>query len=402
MTMEAGVGVPKILFVIDGLGVGGAERSLAELLPGLNVAGFDVTIACLHRRDGGVEPSVIEAGTDVRFLPSGPPAVRALRRIIRAEQPHIVHTTLLASNLVGRLGSIGTDTVVLTSLVNMPYVAARRADPRVRPMALSAMRLVDGITARRLTDHFHAITEAVKQWAVEDLRIDGDRITVVQRGRDTGRLGEPSPRRRAEGRRVLGLDPEDEVVVNVGREEYQKGQRQLLEAVASLAARRPRLKLVIAGRRGASSDELDRSAHDLGVGGRVVRLGHRSDVAEVLAAADVFAFSSRFEGLGGAVIEAMALGLPIVSTDLPAVREIVEEGRNALLVPPDSPRDLAASLDHILGDADTGASFGRRSRDIFLDRFTLERSTAGMIELYRRLISAPVDVRAVDAAGGRT
>jgi glycosyltransferase involved in cell wall biosynthesis len=331
----------RVLFVIDGLGVGGAERSLAELVPGLDASGFDVTIACLHRRDGGVEPSVIEAGTDVRFLPSGPSAIRALRRIIRAEQPDIVHTTLLASNLVGRLGSVGTDPVLLTSLVNTPYVTARRADPRVRPMALSAMKLVDGITARRFTDHFHAITAAVKQWAVEDLRIDGDRITVVRRGRDAVRLGEPTPRRRAEGRRVLGLDPEDEVVVNVGREEYQKGQRQLVEAIASLAARRPRLKLLIAGRRGASSEELDRSANDLGLGDRVIRLGHRPDVADVLAAADVFAFPSRFEGLGGAVIEAMALGLPIVSTDLPAVREIVEEGRNALLVPPDSPRDLA-------------------------------------------------------------
>jgi glycosyltransferase involved in cell wall biosynthesis len=387
-----------ILFVIDGLGTGGAERSLAELLPSLKRVGVRTTIACLRRRDEGVESEILASGADVRFLPRGPiAAVRGLRRIVAEMSPDVIHTTILASNLVGRLASIGSSAKVLTSLVNTPYTPVRQQDPQVRPLALSVVRLADILTARALTDHFHAITDAVKSWAVSDMGIRPDRITVVHRGRDPDRLGEASPDRRRSVRRALGLSEEDEVVVTVGRQEFQKGQRHLIEAVAALAASRPRLKLLLAGRRGASSSELDRMREAPELAGRVLFLGHRSDVPDLLAASDVFAFPSLYEGLGGSVLEAMALGLPIVATDLPAVREVVEEGENALLVPVGSPTALADAIELLLDDRDAAVAFGRRSREIFLDRFTSERSADAMVGLYRRLFTGPVR----EATGGR-
>ena len=388
----------KILFVIDSLGAGGAERSLAELLPALEDAGIEAIIACLDRRTYGVEAEVLASGADVRFLPRRPIArLRELRRIVAKESPDLIHTTILASNLVGRLASIGNPATVLTSLVNTPYAPIRKQDPRVRPLALSAIRLIDIATARRLTDHFHAITEAVKSWAVADMRIDPRLITVVHRGRNLDRLGEVGPERRRSARHVLGLRDEDEVVLSVGRQEFQKGQRFLLEAVAALAPRRPRLRLLIAGRRGASSPELDRLLDVPELAGRVHVLGHREDVPDLLAASDLFAFPSLFEGLGGSVLEAMALGLPIVASDLPAVREIVEEGGNALLVPVAAADELGGAIDRILQDPSLARAFGQRSREIFLERFTSTRSAEAMIDLYRHL--TPGSTR--QAAGAR-
>ena len=388
----------KILFVIDSLGAGGAERSLAELLPALEDAGIDAIIACLDRRTYGVEAEVLASGADVRFLPRRPIArLRELRKIVAKESPDLIHTTILASNLVGRLASIGSRATVLTSLVNTPYAPIRKQDPRVRPLALSAIRLIDVVTARRLTDHFHAITEAVKTWAVADMHLDPDRITVVHRGRNPDRLGEVDPERRRSARQALGLRDEDEVILTVGRQEFQKGQRFLLEAVAALAPRRPHLRLLIAGRRGASSPELDRLLAVPELADRVQVLGHREDVPDLLAASDLFAFPSLFEGLGGSVLEAMALGLPIVASDLPAVREIVEEGENALLVPVADPDELGRAIDRILRDPNLARSFGRRSREIFLERFTSARSADAMIDLYRTL--APGSTR--QAAGAR-
>jgi len=376
----------KILFVIDSLGAGGAERSLAELLPALEEAGIEPIIACLDHRTYGVEAEVVASGADVRFLPRRPIArLRELRRIVAKESPDLIHTTILASNLVGRLASIGTRVKVLTSLVNTPYAPIRKQDPRVRPMALAAVRLVDIATARRLTDHFHAITEAVKSWAVADMGIDPSLITVVHRGRDPDRLGETGPERKRSARRALGLKDDDQVVLTVGRQEFQKGQRYLLEAVAALAPSRPNLRLLMAGRRGASSPELDRMLAAPELAGRVHVLGHREDVPDLLAASDLFAFPSLFEGLGGSVLEAMALGLPIVASDLPAVREIVEEGKNALLVPVEDQDELAEAIDRILQDRSLARAFGQRSREIFLERFTSTRSTEAMIDLYRQL-----------------
>jgi glycosyltransferase involved in cell wall biosynthesis len=376
----------KILFVIDSMGAGGAERSLAELLPALDGAGITSIIACLDHRTHGIEAEVLASGADVRFLPRRPLArLRALRRIVAHESPDLIHTTILASNLVGRLASIGSPATVLTSLVNTPYAPIRKQDPRVRPLALAAIRLIDITTARRLTDHFHAITDAVKSWAVADMGIDPSLITVVHRGRNPDRLGEPSPERRLAGRRALGLRDDDEVVVTVGRQEFQKGQRHLLAAVAALAPRRPKLQLLVAGRRGASSAELDRLQERPELAGRVHFLGHRADVPDLLAASDVFAFPSLFEGLGGAVLEAMALGLPIVASDLPAVREVVEEGLNAMLVPVEAEDELAHAIGQMLQDPNRARAFGRRSREIFLERFTSARSAEAMIDLYRQL-----------------
>lgn len=376
----------RMVCVIDGLGYGGAERSLAELLPGLVAAGIEPTVACLFHREGGVEEEVMAGGHDVRFLPRGRGArIRALRSIVRETSPDLMQTTLIGSTMVGRLAGAGMGLPVLTSLVNVPYSEERRGDPHVNPLALRVVRAADGWTARHLTTHFHAITHAVKRRAVRDLRIPEDRITVIERGRDPERLGEPTPERRARAREMLGLAPETEVILAVGRQEFQKGHRYLLEAMTSLASSRPRAVLLVAGRGGAEADHLRRMAGRPPLD-RVVRfLGHRQDLPEVLAAADVFAFPSLWEGLGCAVLEAMALGVPIVASDLEPVREVVEDGRCALLVPPRSPDALVSAISSLLDDRGRAEALGREARDIFRRRFTLQHSTERMVELCRRV-----------------
>ncbi len=384
-----------MLSVIDGLGFGGAERSLAELLPGLAEAGIEPVVACLRRRPGGVEDDVLAAGFDVRFLP-GPPAarVRALRRLIRETSPSLVHTTLAAATLTGRFAAAGSGIPVLTSLVNQSYTPERMADPHVRPVALRGIRAVDGWTSRHLTSHFHAITGAVKTWAAATLRVPPSRITVVERGRDPRRLGEPGPERRARARERLGLEPDAPVLVAVGRQEFQKGHRFLLEAMPAVLAAHPAAVLLLAGREGEETAHLRSLAAPFD--GAVRFLGHRDDLPDVLAASDLFAFPSLWEGLGGAVLEAMALGVPIVASRLDPVREVVEDGRCAVLVPPRDPPSLGSAISSLLADPARAAGLGARGREIFTRRFTLERSTERMVDLCRRVARSESRVLAVD------
>jgi glycosyltransferase involved in cell wall biosynthesis len=379
----------RMICVIDGLGFGGAERSLAELLPGLVAAGIEPTVACLHHREGGVEREILEQGFDVRFLPRGAAArVRTLRRLIREVSPALIQTTLVPSSLVGRFAAAGTGVPVLTSLVNQLYTPERRSDPHVNLVALRAVRRVDRWSARHLTTHFHAITHSVKRWAITDLGIPAERVSVIERGRDPARLGKPSEQRRAHARAQLGLAADAEVIVAVGRQEFQKGHRFLLEAVATVAARRPGTVLLLAGRDGAETKHLRALAGRRSLDSVVRFLGHRHDLPEMLAASDVFAFPSLWEGLGGAVIEAMALGLPIVASDLEPVREVVEDGRCAVLVPPRSPDGLASAISSLMEDRARARLLGMRGREIFVQRFTLERITERMVELCRRVANA--------------
>jgi glycosyltransferase involved in cell wall biosynthesis len=378
----------KLRFVIDGLGTGGAERSLAEMLPRLVGAGIEPSVTCLYERREGVAKDIVRDGIDVRLLRGDNVLSRALelRRILSAERPDLVHTTLFDASLVGRLASARGGPPVLTSLVSTPYAPARLRDPNVRRISLEAVRLIDGWSARHLTSHFHAITNAVKRAAVTALGIDPERVTVIERGRDPGRLGEPSRERRRRTRSALGLRDDDEVIVHVGRQEFPKGHRYLVEAVDRIAPSRPRLIVLMVGRRGHASRELDRLAAHTSSGARIRWMGHRDDVPDLLAAADLFVFPSLFEGLGGALIEAMALGLPIVASDLDAVREVVDDGRNAVLVPPASSRAVADAIVMVLDDRRKAAAFGARSRMIFAERFTSDRSVARMIALYRDVL----------------
>lgn len=376
----------RVLYVIDGLWVGGTERSLAEMLPALARCGVEPTVACLRRRREGVEAEVRASGVEVVIL-DGPGLlrqVRSLRRLVRRRRPAVVHSALFRSNLVARLARATTPhTVLVNSLVNVSYGAARLRDPAIAAWKLRLVQLVDAVTGRLWVDRFHAVSEAVKQAAVEQLRIPERRVGVVVRGRDARRLGEPSEERRRRVRRVLGLHEAARVIVNTGRQEHQKGHDVLLAALAEprLAALRP--VVLVCGRHGHVSAALHRQRERLGLGDAVRFLGHRDDVPDVLAAADAFVLPSRHEGFPGAVLEAMALALPVVASDIAPMREIVAAGARALLVSPDDPTELATALRTTLSDAERARTDGAHNRRLFLHRFSVERSAASLVGLYQ-------------------
>jgi len=374
---------PIYLFVINSFLAGGAERSLLEFLPRLAAAGTTPVIACLTRSEVGFEDEVRAQGWDVRVVGGGGRlgAIRALRRLIKQLRPALVYTALFEADIAGRVASIGIDVPVVSNLANTAYDPARLADPNVDARKLAVVRMIDGFTARHLTDHFHAISEAVKRSTVETMGVPPERITVVKRGRDPERLGEPSAQRSATARRSLGLDPNAQVILTVGREEYQKGHRHLVDAFATVAVSHPEAVLVIAGREGAASADLAARIRGLGLGDHVRRLGHRDDVPEVLAAADLFVFPSLYEGLGGALIEAMALGLPIVASDLAALGEVVRPGENADMVPATDADALAAAITALLDDEERRVAYGIRSRELFEEGFDADEAADAVVAM---------------------
>lgn len=374
-----------MLFVIDGLGTGGAQRSLAESLPYLAAEGVRPLLACFAPKNEGVQAQVMEDGYDVRFL-RGRTALgklRDLRRIVVAERPDVVHTALFNSDIAGRLAALGSGAKVVTSLVNCEYGEERLADRKVNRLKFRAVVLLESITARHLTDHFHAVSAPVKDHASKALGIPPDRITVVERTRDPARLGRASPERRRAVRSLLGLGYEDRVVVNVGRQEYSKGQRHLIEAFNRLAVDDERLVLLVAGRGGNSSAELEELRQRSPAPDRIHFLGHREDVADILAGSDVFALPSLYEGYPGAMLEAMALGLPVVASDIPSVRQPFGPCECAVLVPAEDAAALARALKGLLDDPEHARALGDRGLEAFRSRLGVEATTAAMVAVYR-------------------
>ena len=267
----------KVMFVIDSLGTGGAEYDLWEKLPWL--ASFDITplVVSLRARSDGVQQDVQRQGFDVRILNERRllSRVLALRRIIRTEQPDVIRTVLFHADIVGRLAAIGTGIPVLSRIVNTDYAQIRRKDPNLDKIRFSLARVLDRWTALHLTARLYANSNAVKTSAVRDLGIPAAKIAVIGEAREPHRLGEPGVERRRRARLQLGLEADQAVLVNVGRQDYQKGQRYLLEAVSKLLPAHPRLAVLIAGRSGDASDALERMRQQLRLSDNVIFLGHR-------------------------------------------------------------------------------------------------------------------------------
>jgi glycosyltransferase involved in cell wall biosynthesis len=376
-----------VVYLIDSLVPGGAERSLAALAPEYRRLGIDLDVATLHDRPG-LQADLEHAGARLFTLAGRGGRLGWTRRataLVRDRRPDLVHTTLFEADLAGRLAGALARVPVVGTLANEAYGPEQRSMPGIRPSRLRAAQAADAATAR-LVRRFHAVSESVASAMASRLRVPRARIDVIPRGRDPEELGRRTAPRRDAARASLGLGPADAAVLAVGRQEHQKGFDVLFESAARARDECPGLRVLVAGRPGAATPALEALVHDRGLEPTVRFLGVRDDVGDLLCAADVFAFPSRWEGSPGSVIEALALEVPIVATDIDPVREVVGGSDAARLVAAGDPAALAAALLGVLGGAERPDTDAGRAR--FEERFTIGRVAEQMLRFYERSLGA--------------
>ncbi len=373
----------RILVLINRLADhGGAEVSTGAILDGLQ--GRDLTfdvVTLWEPADLQAQAGLLERGATFTHLPGRlPEKLRALSALVAERQPDLIHATLFHAELLAAAVGRRHDVPVLFSMVNTQYdTAAKAVAPS--PRKLEVVRHLDQLIIGAGASHLHAISESVADHLRTELRVAPSRITVVPRGRSRQQLGRWSAERRSEVRTQLGLDDDVSLLLNIGRHERQKGQELLLRAVATLPTDR-RAVTMIAGREGNETAHLQRMCTELGVSDRVEFLGARDDVPDLLCAADLLVCPSRFEGLGGALIEAMALELPVIAFDLPITREVL--GDAATLVPAFDESALSTAIEAALEDPDAQTKLGAAALERFEERYAIEPTNAAMEDLYHR------------------
>lgn len=369
-------------------GTGGAEWSTVLLIEQLVEAAIDVRVLLLSDECSFASRPRLEAA-GVRFITCpGGPLTRARRviRDVRRTRPDLVGTTLFEPDMVGRIAAALAGVPAVVTLANMQY-SPEAFEVIPSPRKLEAVRRADAAFGRHLTTAFHAVSHAVARQAVERHGAAPERVVVVHRGRDLATYA-PDPDAGAAVRRELGIDPEAPLLVNIGRQEPQKGQELLLDAFALLLERRPQAVLLVAGREGNATAALRAQAERLGFGGAVRFLGVRNDVPALLSAADVMVSSSRWEGVAGAVLEAMVADVVVAGFDIAPVREVT--AGHAELVPLGDVAALAAALESLIDDPERRRSLASAARAHALDAFSLDRYGREMAELYRSVIEDEV------------
>lgn len=377
-----------VLYVIDSLDrAGGAEQSLAAVAPGLVRRGVRLDVACLRDRPG-LREELVAAGVCVHAVAAGsrPRAVRSLVQLVRGLAPDLVHTTLYEADISGRLAATVARVPVVSSLVNAAYGPEHLHTPGLRPWKVRAAQAADVATAR-VVRRFHAISNHVADVMSRRLIVARHRIEVIPRGRDAERLATRDAAGRAAVRAELGIPDSTILLLAAARHEYQKGLDVLVAALPEIRRQWPDLLLLVAGRSGSQTQRLRAAAEQAGVTPWLRLLGSRDDVPRLMGAADVFVAPSRWEGLGSAALEAMGVGVPLVVSDVPALRELVGSPECARLVAPGDPSALARGVLACLSDPtetrDRAAAASRR----FAAHFTLPATIDRTLDFYRRSIA---------------
>ena len=375
----------RVLIVIERLTeLGGAEGSTALIIEGLQGT-IDFTVVTLHGLELRGRAALQERGT--RFIESGPGfrgQVRTITTTIREMDPDLVHATLFDAEVASCVAGILCGVPVVRSVVSTQYGREALSEAQ-SPGRLRVVQFVDRCLARFATFRFHAISSATADAAIEALGVPADRIAIVPRGRDANAMGTNTQARRQAARVELSVPEGAPVLLNIARQEPQKGQVHLLEAFRLVLERHPDAVLLVAGRPGSATPALMARTDALELGTRVRFLGTRADVPELLCAADVFVFSSLWEGLGGAVLEAMAMEVPVVSFAVPAVEEAL--GPTGIVVPIRDAPALAEAVSDLLDDPQRRAALARDALRRFDDVFGIQACVDGMRRFYTESIA---------------
>jgi glycosyltransferase involved in cell wall biosynthesis len=223
------------------------------------------------------------------------------------------------------------------------------------------------------------VSEDTRRVMSERLGIPAENMQVVPNGVPVP-IGNRSPTRDE-----LGIARDELIVIAVGSLDVHKGHIFLLEAIHDLLAEDPGLKVRIvlaAGRGGAERDALERFARESGLTPRLSILSYRNDVADLLAAADVFVMPSLWEGMPLALLEAMLAGKPVIATSVGGIPEAIEHDVTGLLCPPCNSPALARALGAVLRDAALRDRLGRAAKETAMRRYTLRAMADSYESLY--------------------
>jgi len=346
----------KILFIANHLNVGGISSYLLTLTGGLKQKGHQVYLAS---SGGELEDKFIQAGITLIKVPLKTKneispkiffSFWKLKRVARQFNIDLIHshsrTTQVLGNLLGR--SLAKPHIFTCHGFFKPKISRR----------------IFGCWGQRVI----AISQQVKEHLIIDFKLDENKISVVNNGIDTKNFGDFSARDNLRGK--LGSQA-DFLVGIIARLSDVKGHIYLIQAMPEVIKNYPSTKLLIIGT-GRMKETLIKQANDLGLKDSVLFIPEVKNTKDMLAAMDIFVMSSLQEGLGLALMEAMAQGIAVVGTAVGGIKTLIQDKVNGLLVAPADSAALAQAIVTLLNDSALRWALGTRAREFIIANFSKE------------------------------
>jgi glycosyltransferase involved in cell wall biosynthesis len=359
----------KILHVETGRHFYGGAQQVIYLLEGLQRQGVDNVLVCPP--DTEIDSQARQLGVKVFNVASAGDLDLTftwwLRKIANWERPDVVHCH--SRRGADFLGGIAV------AMAGLPGVVSRRVDhPESELIARFRYR-----PFRKVIAISKNVAAVLRENGVDDAR-----LTIIRSAVDVERFQAPPARR--ELLEEFGLDEKNFIIASIGQLIPRKGHRYLLEAVAGLARKMPRARLLVFGK-GNLQAELQEEAVRLDLEGTVQFPGFRRDLDRYMGAFDLVVHPALREGLGVSMLKAAAAGVPVVAFDVAGSREAVVSGRTGILVPPKDTSALEQAILTLAGNAMLRRACGEAARRRMREEFSIEAMVGKHVELYESLLS---------------
>ena len=358
---------------------------MAMLVAGLTNSSAATSIVRVRGHGHGADPGLLralrESAHDFAFVGAealqDPRLVHRLGAAARRHGVDVIHSHLNMANASSRLAG---------AVVRVPHISTIHAEPTSASEDTARRIWADGLTAR-LSTRIVGVSPQTAELYARKFRVRHDRVLAIPNGAAPRRPAPGFDRARKRAELVGSLGDEARIVLCAARLDEAKGIGDLIRAAGSLRHRVPALRVLIAGQ-GPHEQRFRQGIADAGLDGVVRLLGHRDDMGDLLASADVFCLPSHSEGLPTTVLEAMHAGVPCVATAVGGTPFLVRDGETGLLTPAADPERLTSALAGILTDGASAARMAQAASAMVMRSFTPAAMTAAYAALYRELATA--------------
>jgi glycosyltransferase involved in cell wall biosynthesis len=368
----------SILFVIDGLEFGGGERVFLQLASGLKdyhkifVATDAAGRFAYELSRSGIELFPVNMSRQLTLEP-----IRQIINIIHDNTIDLVHSQGARADFFARIAGRIANAPHILCTIAMPVEGFEIGPPRKR-----IYRIMDRFT-ERFVKRFITVSESLKEALIEGRGISSQRVVRIYNGIELDKFRPDL--KQSMLKKKWGITQGRPLIGALGRMVWQKGFTYLIEAIPDILQFLPSVRFVIAGD-GPLKKELESLAEDLNVREQVIFPGFIGQIEQFLSNIDILVVPSVLEGFPMVTLEAMAMGIPIVATQINGVTEQISHGQEGILVPPRNPRELAGAVLRLIEDEELGARLGLAARKKIESCFSIERMVRETEQLYLSLL----------------
>jgi len=376
----------KILHLITGSSIAGAENVVLTLAKGMKSSQFESEI-CTLTSEGDLHNKAEQIGIKTYALGyknilSLPKVVIKLIILLHKINYYIINTHLSQASVIG---------IIVGRLVKIPcIIETRHYSDYMYKYGNKMKQWLDKETVN-MADHVIVVSNAGKEVLKNMEGVKEEKITVIYNGTSIDKFRPYNIKQRRQIRENLKI--EEKIILSyTGRLRPEKGHQYLLEAIFEIKDQYTNIVLLLIGD-GVLRSDLEALTRQLNIENKVRFLGDRKDIPELLSATDIYVHPSVVEGFGISIIEAMAAGLPVIATNVGGIPEIITNGENGILVPPENPQALAEAISDLIEHPDKRKALAENGKQRVVTNFTDEIMVKKYMEVYRNIINQKNSVR---------